>query len=581
MCITFLSSLSNHSAPKRIPGLIGEAQTILEAFGTTRNTHNTAFSQCTTLESIQYNARGHISGYHVDQYQFNKAHVIQWPKYESNFNIFSYFVYGANTQEHADSHIGAHDTYNYLGNESKNQSIKQRCKDMWVEFKAAFQALGFKPKLFTQIVQILSAILLLGNLVIVDETSSGGTIGIRNRAALENIAELLGVGSSDLEGILRYRTTVIYKERTSRVLTFSEANQQRHDLAITLYSLLIDHIVHSINKKLSRSDYKNRISLLDMPPPISNSEPQDIYHLGRHFMCEKQQEFLQNRIFSRYEKDYKEQQSSYSPLIYGLDGIHAFTSKSGIFAILNQPHENKIELIHKRETEIRNLGRNGAVSVPKSHCFVLQHYNESIHYSFETIYTANFQMDSHEEFSTLFCEGPTGSGSQNKLISELFTNDLNMKRFHTASSSSNLSKQSSKQQRGQSLGINGSQTVLETLVNTNNRLFASLDNSKVWLVTCLLANDIGVKNSFDSRLILYQLRGLQIYQIIKAAGFLHSVSYKMSDFCERYRNALVLAKATDDMSLEDQCDALSDDNGWDTTDMLIGSTKVQYLKLCN
>lgn len=108
-----------------------------------------------------------------------------------------------------------------------------------------------------------------------------------------------------------------------------------------------------------------------------------------------------------------------------------------------------------------------------------------------------------------------------------------------------------------------------TQVNfTLSELFAPLDRTRLWTVSCIRPNDSGSPNSFDKRRVKAQIRSLLIPDIVARRSVEYVVDYLQNEFCERY----VPTMRGSDAERIRQCAA---SNGWkEGSDYVLGHRSI-------
>ncbi|KAH8550239.1 chitin synthase [Umbelopsis sp. PMI_123] len=514
-CLTFLTGVGNHKRVKRHPAMILDSQVILEAFGTIMTKYNSSESQYGSLLDIHFNAHGHIVGGHLQYFNFNDCIVTNCSKNQHNFNVFSYLLSGASGSEIVQCHLQNSSSFNYIGNVHRSHSAKSRDEDKWMALKASLKSLGFKQDVILQIMKILSAILLIGNLILADDsiTKGNGGIVVNNTNVLMDIADLLEIEPIEMEDMLRYRTKVIRNDLTSKILTWREATKQRQHLAATLYILLVEYIVNRINQRLCSSHCMNSIALLDIQSMQTLGDDEG-YKFSCNYMSERAFEFRQKRIFGLFEDEFKAEgiqplEVKYNDNVALLD---LYTSRNGIFPTLNTKFENKniISQVERHLKMSNNALQNLIIS--STHNFTIRHYTGNVSYSIESLYNENHEADMCSEFAPLFCQDSNRAGSKNSLLLQLFSPHLKI--------SSEVKGDTNPEDPGKEVAAIHD---------------ATIENQKF---------------------------------------FHHTVTYSADDFCEHFSQALALAKVTSDMTSVEKCEVLGDDREWDESDILIGTNRV-------
>jgi len=204
--------LSTHTKKEsKIASLIGSAQSILEAFGNAKTVQNFNASRFGKYLELQFNERGRVIGAKTLTYALDKSRVTEVPQDERSYHVFYYLLAGASSEERSQLHLQDAQHYHYL---SRSKCYRIPDVDDAIkmdDLRACLKTLGFKSKTVFQIWQLLSAILLLGNIEFVSPSKNAKdeAASIRNRHILDMVAESLGVQTFKLEQTLTYKTKYI------------------------------------------------------------------------------------------------------------------------------------------------------------------------------------------------------------------------------------------------------------------------------------------------------------------------------------------------------------------------------------
>lgn len=229
------------------------------------------------------------------------------PKDERTFNVFYALLSGTSLEEKVALHINfPPESFNYLS-QSKTIKVPEINDEIgFADLKSALKICGFKAKTVTQIFQLLSAILHIGNLQFQDDYESGNgaqeACCIRNHEVLEVVAVMLGVSPSKLEQALTYKLRLIRKELCTMFLNTQGAIEQRDALARALYHVLFLWIVESINTKLCYNDGEpaNFVGILDQFG-FQNFKSNGFEEFCANFANERVHQFIISQRFSNHE----------------------------------------------------------------------------------------------------------------------------------------------------------------------------------------------------------------------------------------------------------------------------------------
>ncbi|KAI8067938.1 chitin synthase-domain-containing protein [Gongronella butleri] len=305
--------------------------TVLDAFGASRvqpvspstqehHLHQ-RFNMCHTL---YFNDRGHLTGAYVAACLFDKQHVTRTHT-SANYDVFYQLLEGTSPDEKSALHINyAQSHFAYLKNTARSHSTNsagENDADTFIRLKDALKSLGIKAKIIVQICQLLAAILHLGNVHFISgsghhlhaassavpplpsKDAAGGneSCRVKNKDTLALVAAALGVSTTKLENTLTHKLKLIGKEFCSAFLTGEAAVHQRDQLAQSLYALLFQWLLATINQRLAppsgqttTTTSATQLTILDfmaqVGPPLSNasnSHPHRFYDLCCHFATEQ------------------------------------------------------------------------------------------------------------------------------------------------------------------------------------------------------------------------------------------------------------------------------------------------------
>jgi chitin synthase len=198
-------------------------------------------------------------------FSLEKSRLASVGRQERSFNVFYQLLAGATPDVRAQ--LGLLDDpadYALLSSGVVKLADGPHSNDQiaFEDLKASLRVIGLKHKQIPSVFSVLSAILLLGNIIfdspartgdrdVKSSSNESAWVAPASRLHLSTSAQLLGVAVEELEYCLVNRTRYIRKEFCSVFLDAVGAAKQRDSLVSALYSILFAYLVESANAKLS------------------------------------------------------------------------------------------------------------------------------------------------------------------------------------------------------------------------------------------------------------------------------------------------------------------------------------------
>jgi len=411
------------------------AGVILEAFGHAKTCHNLNASRVGRFTELQFNERGRLLGAKILDYFLEKKRISRSASApdERNFHIFYQFLAGATAEEKTHLKL-TEGQFHYLSPASLHRNRTLTGVDDATEFgnlKTALKVMGFQKKQVAQIFQLLAAVLHLGNLTFMEDTShANDACVVRNVDTLIFVADFLGVDPNALQNTLTYKTKLIKNELCSVFLDVQGAEQQRDELSQALYSLLFSWIVEYFNVKLCHETPANFIGVVDMFG-FQQYTTNGLDQFCVNYANERLHQFFLNQVFETSQADYE---------LEGITSIprtHFFDNAACLQLLGQQPEEGLIGIMSsqsrqtQRKTDTTMLEafskqypRHDSLTIARnmnSHpSFTIQHFLAPVTYTVEGWLEQNVDNLS-SDFVTLFRGGPGIAPSVNPFVQGLFT----------------------------------------------------------------------------------------------------------------------------------------------------------------
>lgn len=558
---------------------LAAAFTVLRSLGSAKTATNSESSRIGQFIEVQV-TDGALYRTKIHCYFLDQTRVIEPLKGEKNYHIFYQMLAGLSSEERTKLNLDGFSPSNlrYLQSGDTRQDMTEDSN----RFQAWKQCLGVLGIPFLDVVRVLAAVLLLGNVQFKD--GKGLEVDVNGDAELNAVAGLLGVSGASLFRGLTYRTHNARGQLVKSVCDANMSNMTRDCLAKALYCRTVATIVRRANslKRLgstlgtlssdSNESVHNQaevtsqhastiggstnagsksmaalnnavrhatdgfIGILDMFG-FEDPQPSQLEHLCINLCAETMQHFYNTHIFKSSIESCRDEGISCDVEVDYVDNVPCIdlisSLRTGLLSMLDvecsirgtaESYVAKIKVQHKNNTRLFE---------PKSvepRLFGIQHFAGRV------VYDASDFLDTNKDVVP------------DDLVAVFYKHNCNFG-FATHLFGSELKALYSvdKVPRGVSFRIsptshtdllNGDEPVSTLTQDFHTRLdnlLRTLVHARPHFVRCIRSNSQETPNRFDRGTVVAQIRSLQVLETVNlmAGGYPHRMRFKA--FNSRYR----------------------------------------------
>ncbi|KAF9430565.1 hypothetical protein BGZ94_006053 [Podila epigama] len=547
---------------------IRASRDLLEAFGSCKSDHGPNGSCHSLYLELQFKSRGRLFGAKLLPFMLNQEKVTDAHRDLGSYQVFYSMFRDISNEDRKRLRLGNNVTdYPYLPYHPHLDSAEQH-RDL----TPAFAALGFKPKIISQIWQLLAVILHLGRIDFVDSAQDPSLMGTipKQKQTFDLVADLLGVEQDALQQALSYKRKMIAGDMCTVILDANSAKKQCAALARALYSLLFTSVVESMNKQMCKrqEDQVSFIGILDMPG-FDTQSPTGFENFCTNFCNEALQGFVLQKALVEdpqtlstdglevVECRMNDRNVATMDLLCGLDTL-TDASPRGLVRFLHEATLKAGKQTSSGEAESSSMlpGLNRSFQSNASFIsgstyassFGIRHYAGEVQYNLESFFVKNQDIMS-PDFLTLF-QTSTSSFMQQMLESNpslvMESHPRSKETIVKAQLSSmplrqpsvRKNKQTQVQARRKGKPTNTVSTVIKQLHSTIRDICASLDDCQLYQIIHLRPNNKMNQGLLecDPVLLRSQIESFDLATLVQSKMLTdYCVSFDHASFLRRYK----------------------------------------------
>lgn len=503
------------------------ANPILEAFGNAQTVRNNNSSRFGKFIRIEFTRSGQIAGAFIDWYLLEKSRVVRLNSDERNYHIFYQLLRGADRRRREEFLIADLGVDDFVYTKAGNDVIAGVSDaEEWNSLIEAFHVMGFSEEEQTSVLRTIAAVLLLGNVTVMKESSRADQAILTQdaRTQAEKACRLLGIPLDPFIRGLLHPKVKAGREFVEKVQTPEQVRSALDALSKAIYERSFGDLVSRINRQLDRTsmgaDDSHFIGVLDIAG-FEIFDNNSFEQLCINYTNEKLQQFFNHHMFVLEQEEYAREQIEWKFIDFGKDlqptiDLIELPNPIGIFSCLDEDSvmpkatdksfTEKMHSLWERKTPKYKASR-------LSQGFVLTHYAAEVEYSTEGWLEKN-KDPLNDNITRLLAD------SNEKHVAALFAD--------CADPDEDSGATRSRVKKGLF------RTVAQRHKEQLSSLMNQLHSTHPHFVRCILPNHKKKPKQFSAPLVLDQLRCNGVLEGIRIArtGFPNRLPF--SEFRQRY-----------------------------------------------
>ncbi|OQR94962.1 myosin-like protein [Achlya hypogyna] len=395
--LNYVATLVTSATSSDLAQRVLECNPILEAFGNARTNRNNNSSRFGKFIRLEFEAVGSLLGASISTYLLERVRIVSQAIGERNYHIFYELLRGASPNELAALGLSQVQDYKYL-NQSQCYDRQDGVDDseQYAKTRHAMTTIGMSSEEQTDVLQLVAAVLLLGNLEFARKGGEASQLSNDGASVVATVCGLLGIDGTAMEHGLTTKQIKAGGDRITTALSVVEASATRDAVAKTIYARVFDWLVERINESMRYSTSTRRtltpprfigvVDIFGFEIFASNSLEQ----LCINFANEKLQQLFAKYVFEMEQAEYAAEAIPWSFVEYPNNDacVVMFEARPfGVFSLLDEqcvvPRGNDAQLAAKYADIVAARHRHlSATKLQKAKgLFTVAHYAGPVVYS--------------------------------------------------------------------------------------------------------------------------------------------------------------------------------------------------------
>mmetsp|Transcript_41938 Transcript_41938/g.82218 ORF Transcript_41938/g.82218 Transcript_41938/m.82218 type:complete len:2007 (+) Transcript_41938:318-6338(+) len=509
----------NGSPNMTIEQQVLQSNPILESFGNARTIRNDNSSRFGKYIDISFQGSGQLAGAVIETYLLEKVRLVSPGATERNYHIFYELLASATPEERKRNFLGEKTAADFrllsqTGTFDRRDGVSD--SEMHSNLVRAMGGMGFKADDVNDLMRFVSAVLFCGEISFERGGTEDSCKFVRDDAVAA-ASKLLGVDVDALESAMTSRYVQAGNERIHKPLDAAQASKAIESLIKATYGAAFDHVVRHINGSIHCTSLSPaaHIGVLDIFG-FESFDSNNFEQLCINYTNEALQQQFNRFVFKLEQEEYRK------------EGIQ--------WEFITFPdNKDVLDLIDKRHTGMFDLLDEQCI-MPRSTDEKLCRYFYD-RFKSNVRFTATPAQQVDNRFSIEHYAGPveySTNGWLEKNRDHLPTALVKMLHSSTFSLMASIVPLIRSEERVSGRGAIATKSVGKQFCGQLQKLRQRIDQTVPHYIRCLKPNDGLVRDRFEPRNIVEQLRHGGVLEAVRVSRAGFPTRYAHDVFVNRY-----------------------------------------------